>query len=418
MKRWIPYMLAIAATVPWFAISFGGLAHPPAGLTALATGGGILAAAFLLGWACEVAEMDVPAALAVSVLALVAVLPEYAVDATFAWKAAHDKQQASYAIANMTGGNRLLLGTGWSLLLGLSWYRFKAKEIVLPKDMGVEITILIAATLYALVPVWRGSLTLVDTAVYLVLYVSYLIAAARCEEHEGEVVGPARVMAELPKFWRRFGVIACLVYAATFIFVAAEPFAESLVQSGEQLGVDQFFLVQWVAPVASESPEVLVSVLMVMRGASQQGLRTLVSSNVNQWTLLVGTLAAVYSVSKGEPGELHMDDRQRVEVLLTAAQCVFAIAAIADLRFALWQGGVLTGLFALQFLLPHGLVAPVAAMLPEGHVREVFGTPHAIISFFYLAFATFVIVVDKRSRDGVGESIRTFWAKFRGVESS
>src|SRR4051812_7818759 len=107
--RWLPYVLAAGVAVPWLYFFVTGT-HPGDGVTAVLTGVGILGAAFLLSWGCEVAEMDVPQALAVSVLALVAVLPEYAVDATFAWKAAAHPENAAYAIANMTGGNRLLLG--------------------------------------------------------------------------------------------------------------------------------------------------------------------------------------------------------------------------------------------------------------------------------------------------------------------
>ena len=46
---------------------------------------GIFAAATLLTWASEVAETEMSAGLALVVLALIAVLPEYAVDLYFAW---------------------------------------------------------------------------------------------------------------------------------------------------------------------------------------------------------------------------------------------------------------------------------------------------------------------------------------------
>ena len=47
---------------------------------ALVFGGGIVASAFLLAWASEVAELDISQALALAFVALIAVLPEYAVD--------------------------------------------------------------------------------------------------------------------------------------------------------------------------------------------------------------------------------------------------------------------------------------------------------------------------------------------------
>mgnify|MGYP003335434889 CR=1 FL=1 len=49
--------------------------------------------------------------------------------------------------------------------------------------------------------------------------------------------------------------------AAVVILLCAEPFAESLVASGSELGIDQFLLVQWLAPLASEAPEFIVAIL-------------------------------------------------------------------------------------------------------------------------------------------------------------
>lgn len=395
MTRWLPYLFAIVATVPWLTSTHAheGFSHL---VVAVMTGTAILASSFLLSWACEVAEVDVPKALAVSVLALVAVLPEYAVDATFAWNAAKEPEQAAYAVANMTGGNRLLLGLGWTFLLVLSYFKFKKPSIMLEPDMGADVSILLMATLYAMVPVWRGSLNLVDTAVYATLYVLYLVASARGEEENEdteEVVGPAQVLAELGTWPRRIGVIALFVFAAAVIFVSAEPFAESLVASGRAWGVDEFVLVQWVAPLASESPEVIVCVLMVLKGHSGTGLRMLVSSNVNQWTLLVGTLGAVYSISKGEASALPIDPRQQTEVLLTAAQCLFALVAVADLEFSMWQGLVLTGLFFVQVAFQHA---------------------HAYVGGSYLVLFVGVLLVHKPSRDGVGRSFRTLISMLRG----
>ncbi len=383
----MPYIVAGAVAVPWIVVHLLAL-DVGSSLVAVMSGIAILGASFLLSWACEVAEEDVPQALAVSVLALVAVLPEYAVDASFAWKAAGDPASAGYAIANMTGGNRLMLGFGWVLVCVLNWAKFRRDRVVLEKDLGGEITILMASTLYALVPVWRGSLTLVDTAVYVTLYVLYLVAASRGEEHESEPVGPAAVLAGQSTMVRRGGVIGLVVFGAAVIVMSAGPFAGALVETGARLGVDQFVLVQWVAPVASEAPEVVVATLMVLRGASQTGLRALISSSVNQWTLLVGTLALVISLASGHGAALPLDPRQQEEMLLTAAQCLFAIAVIADLRLQLWQASLLGGLFLLQPLFPNA---------------------HRLIAMGYLALFAIVVVLDKRTRHGLWQSLDTFW---------
>ena len=74
---------------------------------------------------------------------------------------------------------------------------------------------------------------------------------------DGLHIGPARTLGTLPKLQRRISIALLLLAAAATIFAAAEPFAEGLVHSGVQLGIDEFLLVQWLAPLASEAPEFL-----------------------------------------------------------------------------------------------------------------------------------------------------------------
>ena len=396
--QYFAFFLAVAVGLPWAWFFFFG-EHPSEPITALLAGTAILGAAFLLSWGVEVAEMDLPTALAVSILALIAVLPEYAVDATFAWKAAHDPVHAGYAVANMTGGNRLVLGFGWPLLVLLATVRFKKPAIELPKSTGSDVAILLVASLYALVPVFRGSITLFDTAVLMSFYAVYVVAGARGEqeedEHEHDLVGPAAIVGAWANTPRRLAVLAIFVYAAGIIFISAEPFAESLVESGKHFGIDEFLLVQWLAPLASESPEFVVASILVARGAMSKGMRTLVSSGVNQWTVLVGTLPVVMSISAGAPSALPLDARQTEEVLLTAAQGLFGVAVIADRTLTRWQGALLAGLFFGQFF------------VPSTHGRQIFAVA-------YLCATVLVYVGNADARTGIVQSFRVLWAAVRG----
>ena len=82
------------------------------------------APAFLLAWGAEALQLDISQGLALALLALIAVLPEYAVDFVFTWKAGEDPDEfAPLALANMTGGNRLLIGIGWSMVVLLAAWR-------------------------------------------------------------------------------------------------------------------------------------------------------------------------------------------------------------------------------------------------------------------------------------------------------
>src|SRR5438034_1138590 len=113
---------ALALPLAWFVVHFGQLATTPLEI-ALWSGSGIFGAAFLLSWTSEVAQLDITRALALAFLALIAVLPEYAVDVYFAWRAGQDPTYTAYATANMTGGNRLLIGVGWATGVFALWLR-------------------------------------------------------------------------------------------------------------------------------------------------------------------------------------------------------------------------------------------------------------------------------------------------------
>jgi cation:H+ antiporter len=344
-------ILAVGATLPWLFLRLQGYHGDPAVVAAM-SGLAIVGAAFLLSWAAEAFEKDVSQALALALLALIAVLPEYAVDMVFAWKAASDPSQAGYAVANMTGANRLLIGVGWSAIVLVAWLRFRAKKVTLERGQAIELAILLAATLYAFTIPLRGGLSLIDTVVFVALFGLYTWAAAKAESHEPELVGPARIVGNLSTGARRFWTFLLFLFAAATIFLSAEPFAEGLVESGLRFGIDEFLLVQWLAPLASETPEFLVAILFAWRGNAAAGMRAMVSSKVNQWTLLVGTLALVYSIASGRPAALHLDERQAMELFLTSAQSLFAIALIVALSLS-WKGALaLFVLFAAQLFAP------------------------------------------------------------------
>ena len=131
-----------------------------------------------------------------------------------------------------------------------------------------------------------------------------------------------------------------------------EPFAEGLLATGRTFGIEEFVLVQWLAPLASESPEFIVAILFALKANPEASIGTIISSKVNQWTLLIGMLPIVYMISAGQITPMHMDNRQVEEVLLTAAQSLFAVAVLANLSFSLTEAVVLFVLFSTQLLIP------------------------------------------------------------------
>lgn len=347
--------LATAIAIPGFLLRLTGYIDTP-GFEALLFGIAILGAAFLLGAAGELAELEISAGLALAAVALIAVLPEYAVDMVFAWKAADNPQYAHFAAANMTGANRLLIGIGWSAVILVFWFKRRHRPLVLSKSHSVELAFLLVATAWAFTIFIRsffrdGSLNIIDVIVLVSLFCGYLYFNSRSEKKEAHVItGPMAPLAQLPKTKRRFVILALFIIPAAVILAVAEPFAESLVETGEHLGIDEFILVQWLAPLASEAPEMGVALMFAFRGMGAMALGVLVSSKVNQWTLLVGTLPLVYSINKGGISELPLDNRQNFEFFLTSAQSLFAVLLLVALRIN-WRGGlVLLFLFLAQLI--------------------------------------------------------------------
>jgi len=351
-KLYISFLLTALVALPGALMGMMHIGHSPV-IGAVIFGISIFAAATILAWAAEVAQMDMSQALAVTILALVAVLPEYAVDIVFTWKAGlGDELSHHYAIANMTGANRLLVGLGWPVILLLFVWAKKKKEVILKADQRVEILYIGMAALYAFIVVLKGSLTIVDTLILVSIYGFYAKRSAGMESLEPDLVGPAKIIANLKKLPRRNATALMFAYAGIIIFFVAEPFADALVNTGEVLGIDKFLLVQWLAPVASEMPEFIIAATWTLRGEAAASIKALSSSLVNQFTLLVGSIPLVYSLAAGTVSTFELDTFQKHEIFLTAAQCVFGVAVLVSLRLSRTSGILLFLLFLAQFIVP------------------------------------------------------------------
>ena len=344
------FFLALVAPVPGVVVRLG-VIHVPVIVETTLFGVAILGAAFVLSWAAEVAQLDISQTLAIAVLALIAVLPEYAVDLFLAFRAGQgDEASRHLAIANMTGANRLLIGLGWAAVVLIFAVKTRERRLDLKREQRIDVGFLLIATLWAFTIPLRRHLSVLDLGVLGTLFLFYIVRAAKEEVEEPELMGSAAAIGALPPTPRRILTVGLFLYSAAAIVFVAEPFADGLREIGQEFGISEFLLIQWVAPLASEAPEMIIAILFTLRLKAQAGLGTLISSKVNQWTLLVGTLPLVFSLGgAGLDTPMEMDDRQVEEVFLTAAQSLFAVAVIANLSISRWEAVVLLVLFLGQF---------------------------------------------------------------------
>ncbi len=347
--------LAIVAVIicPALVVRFLGI-HPTPILGLITYGAAVVAASFLLAWAAEAAQIDVSGGLAVAVLGVIAVLPEYAVDLYYAYTAGHVPEYTQYAAANMTGSNRLLMGLGWpvvvliSVLVARRSTGRKVGGLDLDVSNRVEIGFLMFAGVVAFVVPVTGRIHIALGIVLLGWFGFYLYKLSRGEVEEPELVGTAAALGALPDRTRRIVVCTLFILAASVIVTCAKPFAESLIDAGTQLGIDRFLLVQWLAPLSSEAPEFIIAIIFAARGKGAIAIATLISSKVNQWTLLVGSLPVAF-VLGGGGSSIQLDGRQIEEMVLTAVQTLMGVALILGLRFRRWAAWALLALFVVQF---------------------------------------------------------------------
>ncbi|HYT03576.1 MAG TPA: hypothetical protein VEM13_01690 [Gemmatimonadales bacterium] len=344
-------------------------------LSALWTFPSILASAFLVAWAAEAAQFLISQGLALAILAWLQTLPEFAVEAVIAWDAGRDPARAHLAIANLTGAIRLLLGLGWPMI----YFVFAAAgrrraaggaqhaapllpAIRLEREHAVEVVGLVPPLLYVGVILLKRSFSWVDAAVLIGLYLAYLWVLFRSPPHAVENLADAPAVsrwAYRQRGWRRPAAIGALFGAGgLLLYVTAHPFLESMLALAGLLGVSQFVLVQWVAPFLSEFPEKVSAFYWARRVThAPLALMNMVSSNINQWTVLAAMIPLVYGYSSlrhhGVWMDFHFDEAQRLEILLTLLQTSLGAMLLASMEFTWLEASVLFVLWLAQFLRPN-----------------------------------------------------------------
>lgn len=337
-------------------------------LSALWTFPSILASAFLVAWGAEAAQFLISQGLALAILAWLQTLPEFAVEAVIAWDAGRDPERAHLAIANLTGAIRLLLGLGWPmiyfvfLVAGGKSSKGRLPAIRLEREHAVEIVGLVPPLLYFGVILLKRDFTWIDAIVLLALYLAYLWVLFRNPPHSVENLRDAPAVSRWaygqPGWRRPLAIGALFGGGGLLLYLTAHPFLESILALAGLVGVSQFVLVQWVAPFLSEFPEKVSAFYWARRVThAPMALMNMVSSNINQWTVLAAMIPLIYGYSSlrhhGVWQDFHFDDAQRLEILLTLLQSGVGMMVLADMEFDWREATVLFVLWLVQFLQPH-----------------------------------------------------------------
>ena len=332
----------------------------PSALSSLWTFPSILLSAFVIAWGAEAAQFLISQGLALAILAWLQTMPEFAVEAVIAWQAGKDPSKMPLAIANFTGSLRLLVGLGWPMIYFVAAaFRRKFIAIKLEDEHSVEIFALLLPILYFTLIWWKGTLTVWDaiplTACYVVyLWVLWRIPPRESNEEALDDLGviPRKTLA-LPPRKRNFTIWMLFVVGGLILYFSAHPFLNSMLALATTFGVSTFVFVQWVAPFLSEFPEKLSAFYWARKvSTANVALMNMVSSNINQWSILSAMIPIVFVISAGKIQPLVFNDFQRHEILLTILQSFLGFLLLINLELKLHEAAVLFVFWFVQFIIP------------------------------------------------------------------
>ena len=333
--------------------------------SALWTFPSVLFSAMLIAWGAEAAQFLISQGLALAILAWLQTLPEFAVEAVIAFEASKDPSKIHLVTANFTGSLRLLTGLGWPMIYGTAalFHRRKYQkpigQIELEDEHSVEVVGLIVPILYFVYIYFKGTLSLWDSAVLTIIYFAYLWVLrkipAQDEEQIEELEYIPRKILSFSKPVRNAIIISLFVGGGLILYFVAHPFLESMLAVAVSMGVSQFIFVQWVSPFLSEFPEKVSAFHWARQVRSApMALMNMVSSNINQWTMLVAMIPVVYGYGMGNYGAvIEFDVHQRQEILLTLAQAFVGFMMLINMNFSWYEALGLFLLWLIHFVQPH-----------------------------------------------------------------
>ena len=318
----------------------------------------VLFSAFVIAWGAEAAQFFMSQGLALALLAWLQTLPEFAVEADIAWR-----QDVPNMLANFTGSLRLLVGLGWPMIFFVASFAHKRKngtwltEIRLDPEHAIQVVGLFVPIFYFFLVWWKASLTVWDGVVLAVIYLAYLWLLNRMpprgEEDASELDWVPRKVLGLRPGLRGAAIVGLFLGGGLILYFVTHPFVDSLKAIALTAGISEFVFIQWVAPFLSEFPEKVSAFkwASTIRQAPM-ALMNMVSSNINQWTVLAAMIPTVYSMSAGQLMAVPLDGMHRHEVLLTILQSLLGLVLLLNMRYSAFEALMIFVTWFVQFVVP------------------------------------------------------------------
>jgi cation:H+ antiporter len=264
-------------------------------------------------------------------------------------------------------------------------YGRRMRSLKLEADHSVEVIGLLVPLVYMIWVWYKATLTLWDGLILAACYVAYLVVLCKMPPQGEEAIEDLdrvpRFVVKSPPVWRTVFIALLFVGGGALIYFMAEPFLGGLLAVSAVIGVPSFVFVQLVAPFVSEFPE-KVSAFYWARTVDRAStaLMNMVSSNINQWTLLPAMLIAIYAWSCGSMAAvIRFTPQQELELLLTIAQSLVGMIFLVNMELGWREAAALFSLWLFQFVL-----SPIEP--GPGVLRQIAAHAHWITTAAYFAW--------------------------------
>lgn len=353
---------------------------------AVATGLGVMGAVGIMMWAAH----RVPGKAAFTIIIIALLLPELSVESYLAWTSAgvEASGQPSPVLASITGSTRLIVGIAWPLVIFGFWFSNRKSPIVLGNKHRIVLPVIFLATLYTFNIYIKGFLSIIDGAILLMIFAVFVVRSSRQNDHSLDDSREDDITASPKAQSHSLTAFGLFILAAASAVLMIGAFSDNLALAGAQRGVDQVILTQWVVPLVSKGPWLVLILAMVLKARASSAASVLLTSHVGLLALSLGLLPLLlyaHGFVQGGEGFLTLDDRQKSELLLTATQSLFAVALLSGVAIS-WKSGLALGVLFVAHLI-------FRTVQPEGNLLFVNG----LFSAIYLSSAI-VLLVGNRAR--------------------
>jgi cation:H+ antiporter len=348
---------------------------------------GLIGASFLLAWAADAGERVFSGGLVLALIALVAILPEFIIEVRFAYI-----QEDELVTANLTGATRLLLAGALALPLLVAFLASRRKEQTAPAFQlaaarRLELGVLLITSVFAIQVTTLGQLTVADGIILVALYALYARRVQGGSREDSPAFGVPAGLLSLPRQYQRPAIAALGALAAGVVVMVAHPFVDALLATGTTLGFDPYYLIQSVVPLATEAPEFVIVAILVAHQRPALGVAVFLASSVSQWTLGMGALPLAWFAGGGGTSMPVVGEGQ-IELGLTIALTLFAVAALCFLRPARIDAALCVAILAVHLIYPTVFVRIAASFVLFVFAVDLFiDRRHAVPPLFKAVFA-------------------------------